>query len=480
MTGRERLTQVKKLKSVEALADHLASLSITLPLSEPQATGALASTTSIVDGSVGELAIPNRFAVLPMEGWDGDAVGSPTELVERRWDRFASSGAGLVWAEATAVVPEGRANPHQLVLNEATVAGFAALRARMHPDQVVGLQLTHSGRYARPDADGPAPRIAYRHPVLDQRVGADDSHLLTDDELDQLVEIFVDRAGLAAEAGFDFVDVKACHGYLGHELLSAHDRPGRFGGDFAGRTRFFRAVVEGIRDAVPNLAVALRLSIFDFAPFSADADAGGVGVVDPASAGALYRFAFGGDGTGAGIDLTETDQLLDLSAQLGIGLISTTAGSPYYCPHVQRPAYFPPSDGYLPPDDPLVDVTRQIDATAELARRHPAMTIVGSGYSYLQQWLPAVGQAVIETDGATMVGLGRMALSYPNLPDEVLAGRPLENRLICRTFSDCTTAPRAGLVSGCFPLDPFYKDHEHRVELTRVKREIKGGQAPAH
>ena len=128
-----------------------------------------------------------------------------------------------------------------------------------------------------------------------------------------------------------------------------------------------------------------------------------------------------------------------------------TAGSPYYNPHVQRPAFFPPSDGYTPPEDPLVGVARMIAATAELARAHPEVAIVGSGYSYLQQWLPHAAQHAVRTGGAASVGIGRGMLSYPHLPADVLAGRPLETSRLCRTFSDCTTAPRNGLVSGCYP-----------------------------
>ena len=111
--------------------------------------------------------------------------------------------------------------------------------------------------------------------------------------------------------------------------------------------------------------------------------------------------------------------------------------------------------------------------TAELTSAHPELTIIGSGYSYVQDWLAHVGQAVAAGGGASMIGLGRMILSYPELAADVLAGRMLERSLICRTFSDCTTAPRNGLISGCYPLDPFYKEHPQRVELTRAKREAK-------
>lgn len=461
-----RLTQVKKLTGIETFRHHVDGLGISLPVDEQvEPGGVLSERVEITDGSAGTLVSPNRFAILPMEGWDADHDGSPTDLVRRRWSRFAASGAGLVWAEATAVVPDGRANPNQLVLAPHTVDAIAEMRSGFAPDQVVGLQLTHSGRFCRPESVL-TPRIAYPHPLLDDRLGADAANVLTDDELDGLVVRFVDAAVLAAQAGFDFVDVKACHGYLGHELLSAYDRTGRYGGDLEGRTNFFRSIVTGIRESVPELAVALRLSIFDFIPFVAGD--GGVGV--PVGSGP-YQYAFGGDGSGTGIDLTEVHELMTIAADLGIGLVSTTAGSPYYVPHVQRPAYFPPSDGYRPPEDPLVGVARQIDATTELAGAHPGIAFVGSGYSYLQEWLPNVAQAVVREGGVDMVGLGRMALSYPELPADTLAGRPLDRRLICRTFSDCTTAPRSGLVSGCFPLDPFYKQHPDRVRLAVAKRE---------
>jgi 2,4-dienoyl-CoA reductase-like NADH-dependent reductase (Old Yellow Enzyme family) len=353
------------------------------------------------------------------------------------------------------------------VLDRSTVDDVADLRARLRPGQVAGLQLTHSGRFSRPRGT-PQPRIAYRHPFLDGVVGAGPTSVLADDELDDLVDAYVDAATLASAAGFDFVDIKHCHGYLLHELLSAVDRPGSYGGDLDHRLRFARSVIDGIRRRAPTLAVAVRISVFDLMPF-VPGD-GGVGV--PVT-GDPYRYAFGGDGTGLGIDLDETHRVLDALVDLGVGLVSATAGSPYYNPHVQRPAYFPPSDGYQPPEDPLVGVARQLAAAAEVQARHPRLAVVGSGYSYLQEWLPNVAQAVVRTGGAAMVGLGRMSLSHPELPADVLGGRPLTTARICRTFSDCTTAPRHGLVSGCFPLDPFYKTRPERVELAKAKREAR-------
>jgi 2,4-dienoyl-CoA reductase-like NADH-dependent reductase (Old Yellow Enzyme family) len=412
-----------------------------------------------------------------MEGWDGTRDGKPTELTRRRWHHFGISGAKLIWGgEAVAIRHDGRANPNQLMLSEANLSEIESLRIELverhraqfgrDDDLLVGLQLTHSGRFARPNEKTRAePRTAQRNRVLDARCGIrDDSAMLTDDDLQRLIDDFVQAASRAHKAGFAFVDIKHCHGYLGHELLSGVDRPGRFGGSFENRTRFLRDITAGIRAAVPALQLAVRVSIFDYVPFGPGADRIGTPERD-----ADPRLTFGGDATGLGIDLEEPSKLMSLFSQLGIHLVCTTAGSPYYNPHIQRPAYFPPSDGYQPPEDPLVGVARQVHATAELKRKHPQLIFVGSGYTYLQDWLPATAQAVVRRGWVDSVGLGRMVLSYPDLPADVLAGTDLVRKKVCRTFSDCTTAPRNGMVSGCYPLDPFYKDRPERERLKELK-----------
>jgi NADPH2 dehydrogenase len=167
--------------------------------------------------------------------------------------------------------------------------------------------------------------------------------------------------------------------------------------------------------------------------------------------------------------LDETERFLALLEELGVHLVNLTAGSPYYNPHVQRPALFPPSDGYGPPEDPLIGVARQIGVTARLKRRFPGLAIVGTAYTYLQEWLPNVAQAAVAAGMTDFAGLGRMVLSYPEMPFDVLSGRPLERRRICRTFSDCTTAPRKGMVSGCYPLDGFYRSRPEAEALRAAK-----------
>ncbi len=468
---------VSSLKRFEDFTARLAELALKLPVDrDVSAAGPLARPLVRQMGP----ALGNRFCILPMEGWDGTSDGKPTDLVRRRWRNFGLSGAKLIWGgEAVAVRTDGRANPNQLVINQDNLADLEALRDLLevtHEEHfgstdglVVGLQLTHSGRFARPrDKKTAEPRTVYRHPVLDGRLGInDDRLLLSDDEIKRLIDDFIRAAQQAANAGFHFVDIKHCHGYLGHEFLSGFDRPGAFGGSFENRTRFLRDIVSGIRAAAPGLEIGVRLSIYDFMPFQPGPDRVGQGAT-----ASPYRYAFGGDGTGYGYELSEPHRFVELLKQLDIELLCTTAGSPYYNPHMQRPAAFPPSDGYLPPEDPLVGVARQIIATGELKQRHPDMIVVGSAYSYLQEWLPNVGQAVLKAGWADVIGLGRMVLSYPDLPADVLAGRPMKRKHICRTFSDCTTAPRNGMVSGCYPLDDFYKQRPEREQLQRLKGEL--------
>ena len=472
--------RVATLKTLPAFKEYLQQSGIDLPCDDEVLVGAespLSQPYRLPDG----FTIGNRFCVHPMEGWDGDADGRPSELTIRRWERFGLSGAKLVWGgEAVAVCHEGRANPNQLLINEQNLASLKQLRqtlVKAHEgkygetnDLLVGLQLTHSGRYSQPNVKGrPEPKIAYRHPYLDKRMNLPaDYPVLSDEEIQAIIQATIRAAVLAQQAGFGFVDVKHCHGYLGHELLSARTRPGPYGGSFENRTRYVREIVQGIQEKAPGLRIGVRLSAFDTVPFVKQAETEiGVPVVDRD-----YEYAFGArPAFPLEYDLAESKQFLNLLVKIGVPLVNLTAGSPYYNPHIQRPAFFPPSDGYKPPEDPLVGVSRQVRAAAELKREIPALGMVGTGYSYLQDWLPNVAQSVVRTGQIDFVGLGRMMLSYPEFVGDLLSGKKLDRKRICRTFSDCTTAPRKGLVSGCYPLDEFYKQKAEAQILAGIKKE---------
>ena len=474
-----RYPRIAALKTPAALRAHLRSAAIELDFDDE-----LADPASSPLGQPFEfdgVRVGNRFCILPMEGWDGSDRGEPTDLTCRRWRRFGASGAKLIWGgEAVAVRADGRANPNQLLLDRETLPSIAKLRDDLisahrerfgtdaDADLYVGLQLTHSGRFSRPyTGNRPVPLTAGPNPVLDRRFSSDVLRQLTDEEIDQLVDDFVRAATLAEIAGFQFVDVKHCHGYFAHELLGARTRPGRYGGTLTNRTRFLRQVVAGIRSSAPELEIGVRLSVFDTVPYSKNA----YGLGAPQTSPSDYHCGFG-------LTDVENDEppvledarcVLGMLRDLGVRWICVTAGSPYYNPHVQRPALFPPTDGYEPPEDPLRGVARQILATAQLKREFGDLMFVGSAYSYLQEWLPNVAQHNVRHGLTDFVGLGRIALAYPDLPADILSGAPLRRKSICRTFSDCTSGPRLGLVSGCFPLDPFYAAHPHAARLAELK-----------
>jgi 2,4-dienoyl-CoA reductase-like NADH-dependent reductase (Old Yellow Enzyme family) len=467
---------ISSLPSLDMFSSYLSSLNIALPHDSEIIFGKhspLAQPYNLEDRVIG-----NRFCALPMEGWDATSMGQPSELTQRRWENFGRSGAKLIWGgEAVAVKYDGRGSPNQLYFSESNLPALQTLRDQLvaahhaafgvTSDLLVGIQLTHSGRVSRPtEWNCPEPKILYHHPILDQRLGlTTDSPVLTDQELDEIIRDFVQAAVWSEHIGFHFVDIKHCHGYLSHELLSATTRSGRYGGTFENRTRFLREVVKGIRSQVPDLLIGVRLSAFDFVPYRIGED----GVGEPEAVNYPYRYAFGSDERGSAIDLTEPTQFLQLLEQLQIPLVCITGGGGYN-PHVVRPSYLPQVGSYSPPEDPLVSVARHIEVTSQLKARFPDLCIVGSAYSYLQDYLPQVAQAIIRAGYADFIGLGRMLLSYPLYPHDLLTSSRIESRQLCRTCSDCSTAPRYGLASGCYLLDSFYKQRPEAHRLRRLKQ----------
>jgi NADPH2 dehydrogenase len=477
-------TKVAQLRTVAELRQRLAELGCELPIDDEILTADAGSPLAEPIG-VGGFQVGNRWCIHPMEGWDANPDGSPSEYTLRRWRRFGQSGAKLIWGgEAAAVRPDGRANPNQTLAIENNRAGLAALLEECRQGHLeacgtldgllVGLQLTHSGRFCKPnDKKKFEPKIAYHHPLLDAKYGLDpeDPKLVwTDDELEELIDQYVAAARLAQEVGYQFVDVKACHGYLLHEFLSARRRPGKFGGDLAGRTRVLLTVIRRIREELPELMIGVRVSIFDFVPYKTSRE---VGQPMDYKNELPYDCGFGiNPENPLAYDLTEPLQLMRMLVEAGVATINLSCGSPYYNPHIQRPAIFPPSDGYLPPEDPLVGVWRQIDVVRQCKEAAGDVPLIGTGYSYLQDYLPHVAQAVVREGWVDLVGLGRMVLSYPEMPADSLTKGKLARKLVCRTFSDCTTAPRHGLISGCYPLDEYYKRLPEREQLIEIKQNL--------
>jgi 2,4-dienoyl-CoA reductase-like NADH-dependent reductase (Old Yellow Enzyme family) len=398
-----------------------------------------------------------------MEGCDGSTDGAPGELTLRRYQRFGAGGAKLIWGEAAAVVPEGRANTRQLVVNEAHLPALAKLVATCRAahradwgtdsDLLIGLQLTHSGRYSVP-----RPWPVQRNQALDPLTKnlRPETPLITDDELLRLQDRYVEAASLARRAGFDFVDIKQCHRYLLNELLSACERPGPFGGSFENRTRLIRELVARIRESEPDLLIATRLNVFDGLPFVRGADGRGVAVPHPLP----FRTAWGtNEEDPTQPDLTEPLVLIGQLRDLGVSLVNVTLGNPYASPHLLRPFEYPPPDGYEAPEHPLLGVHRHLRLTAQVQAAYPDLAVVGSGYSWLQAFLLLAGAANVAEGRVTFVGVGRASLAGPDIGHALTEGRPLNPRRVCRTFSYCTALMRSKhnaegqFATGCPPFD---------------------------
>ncbi|HJT78714.1 MAG TPA: NADH:flavin oxidoreductase, partial [Gemmataceae bacterium] len=395
--------------------------------------------------------------VQPMEGCDGTSDGRPGELTFRRYRRFGAGGAKFIWGEATAVVEEGRANSRQLLLTEETAPDLERLLAecrRAHreafgndDDLIVGLQLTHSGRYS------------YRRPLLafHDPLSADAEHpLLDDDYLRRLVDRYVTAARLAYRCGFQFVDIKQCHRYLLNELLAAKDRPGPYGGSLENRTRLARDIFTAVRAAVPGLVLATRLNVYDAIPYRKGP--GGVG--EPVPWRRPVRSAWGArEDDPLQPDLTEPLAWVDEMTRLGVALVNVSMGNPYASPHVIRPFEYPPPDGYETPEPPLVGVDRHFRLAAEVQRAFPGLPVVGSGYSYLQEFLPGAAAANVRDGRITFAGVGRAALPQPDFARLLQEHGRLDRKRVCRTFSYCTALMRAKhndvgqFATGCPPFD---------------------------
>ncbi len=387
--------------------------------------------------SQGSRVLPNSLAYNPMEGCDGLTDGSPGELTFRRYERLAAGGAGLIWLEAVAVVPEGRSNPRHLWINKGNVSEFErlasviretayALYGRENEPAII-MQLTHAGRYSRP-LGRPEPIIAAHNPYLDAAQKLDpDLTPVTDDYIEMIEDKFAEAALLARKAGFDGVDVKACHRYLASELLSAFDREGYYGGSFEGRTRFLLNTIDKIKEALgSNMIVTTRLNVYD---------------------GIHWPYGWGTDREDhTQCDLSEPLKLAGLLCESGVGLMNVTMGNPYYNPHINRPY---DKGSYIPPEHPLTGVARLMRGAAKIQKAYPDMAVVGSGYTWLRNFAQYLAAGSIEKGYARIAGFGRQAFAYPDFARDIIYGGGMKKDKCCICCGKCTEIMRGGGTTGC-------------------------------
>ncbi len=433
--------------------------------------------------SIGKWVAGNSLAIHPMEGCDGSPEGLPGELTWRRYERFAAGGAKLIWFEATAVRPEARANTRQLLLNDANAGEFARLIEHIRKtheasfgsadDLITPLQLAHSGRYSVP-----RPVVASHYPPVDAKTRIPhDYPLVTDDELERLEDDYLAAARLAYRAGFGAVDVKATHGYLLSELLSARQREGRYGGSLENRTRFIRNVLGKIRaEFGEKLLLCMRLGCYDGLPYERDPE---TGVGRPLAHGIPYSYGFGMDASQPLVeDLSEVLQAVGWFRDAGVQLLNVSLGSPYLNPHIGRPFEKPDEGNYEQPEHPLHGVDRHFRIAGALQRAYPDLPMVGTGYSWLQIYCIHAGARNIEDGAIRFVGIGRGALAYPDFARDALEVGALDPLRVCKTLTYCTflmrqkNHPLGQFPTGCPPFDkdvygPIMK--EARAALRRTQ-----------
>lgn len=430
-----------RFRSAEALLAEARRLGLDIPYKEDLSV--LVEKTALAGRE-----LPNRLAVLPMEGADAGDEGGPSERTRRRYRRYAAGGAGLIWIEATAVRPDGRSNPRQLYLSESTVGSFAKLvdEARAAAEKEWGpahrplliLQLTHSGRFSKPEGP-PRPQIVQHNPHLDPLHGLPPDHpLVPDGELDAIRDDFVEAADLASAAGFDGVDIKACHGYLVSESLAAHDREdSRYGGPFENRTRLLLETVRRVREETPGHLVTCRLSATDLVPFP---------------------FGFGMDPDEPDtVDLTEPKALVAKLAKAGVRFLALSLGIPAWRPHFGRPFDRPVPEGKVPDEHPLEGVARHLRIASEIQLAAPPIAVVGAGYSWLRAYGPGVGAAMVASGRTAVIGFGRGALAYPDFAADLVRDGRFDPREVCTTCSLCSHLLRRQERVGCVVRDPLYK-----------------------
>ncbi len=452
-----------KYKSVEDLATDVLQRGLDIRLSDDWSS--LRQPMAL-----GKKWVGNRMAIHPMEGCDATSDGMPDILTIRRYERFGTGGAKLIWGEAAAITADSRANTRQLVINETHARGLeqmldicrSAHRREWGNDSdlLIGLQLTHSGRYSVPH-----PGLVQRDPLLDpitfwdRKAGVKVGHdtpLITDSALHRLIDRYVASADLAYRIGFDFVDIKQCHRYLLNELLAARNRPGDFGGPFENRTRFIREVVARIKAEHPEKILATRLNVFDGVPFIKGPS--GDGIPAPCSMPVSTTWGTRLDAPTMP-DLEEPLRLIALLEHLGMNIISISAGNPYASPHYLRPFEYAPVDGYQSPEHPLEGVARHFQMTATIQKAFPSLCVIGSGYSWLQAFIPHAGAANVADGKVSMLAVGRASLAHPDFAANILSEKALDPKRTCRTFSYCTALMRSKhnsqgqFATGCPPFD---------------------------
>jgi 2,4-dienoyl-CoA reductase-like NADH-dependent reductase (Old Yellow Enzyme family) len=367
-----------------------------------------------------------------MECNDGDSEGNPTQLTFQRYRNLAAGGAGIIVVESLTLSYESRARKNQLKISEETAKGLERLVKEMkevNAKPLILFQVNHSGRIS-----GAAfSKVVSLYPTADLNV-----HLLTEREIEEIGEKFVQASVIAKQVGADGVDFKHCHGYLCGEMLRpANTRQDRFGGNFENRTRFFRETTERIKKAVGgnDFLLGVRYSVYEGIP-------GGFGTSGPDEVAE---------------DLFESFRFARMVEEMGMDFINVSAGIPAITPEIVRPTKSFPEGVY------------RHFGWAKAVKNLVKIPVIGSGYSYLRDGKNDLkepnsskksflyyAEKNLKDGYVDLVGIGRQSLADPLFAKKILSGE-IATVNFCTACGGCSVLLKSQNQVGCTVYQEYYK-----------------------
>lgn len=384
---------------------------------------------------IGNRTSRNRFFIQAMECCDADKEGNPSDLTCQRYENLFKGGAGVVTLEAISITRESRSRDDQLTImpeNAKALGNFVKRLKEINPETLFLFQLTHSGELSNP---------AFSRRVTVNPLYGYGGHLLTEEEMDKIMDEFVLAAQIAHDAGADGVDMKLCHGYLGSQVLRPYNsRKWKYGGSWENRNRFAFDLYDRISRAVndKNFLIGSKISAWEGFP-------GGFGTAGPDS---------------PVIDLTEPIALIKGLEERGAQYFVETAGSPSITVSLTQAERQHPYIAYLHPtfQKAFKDAVK------------PGTVIIGSNYSVwgngnkgLQACDPKensllkVGAKNIENGITDMIALGRQSLADPMLPVKLKEGREADIHF-CTLCDNCLELLIRQQKIGCCTYNRYYTD----------------------
>jgi 2,4-dienoyl-CoA reductase-like NADH-dependent reductase (Old Yellow Enzyme family) len=366
---------------------------------------------------IGKKTAPNRFALNAMECCDADENGNPTDLTYERYENYFKGQAGVVNLEAITIQYESRSRLHQLSIMQRNVDAlkkFVEHLKNINKNNVFVFQLTHSGEISHP---GFSERVRVTKEPL---YGYENSRLLSEEEVGDIMDKFVLAAKIAHDAGADGIDLKFCHGYLGSQILRPFNREKwKYGGPWENRRRYAFDLTERVVKEVndPNFVIGSKVSIFEGFP-------GGQGTAGPDS---------------ALMDLTESINLIRGLEARGAHYIWQSAGSPSHTLALSQTDRKIPDHGYFHfyfqkvCRDNLKKDTVVIGSDYTIYRDgKQSFQAVKPENNTLRFW----GNKNISEGVVDIVALGRQAFADPYVPVKMMEGREKEIKW-CTACDNC-------------------------------------------